>query len=584
MKPWSLLSESPNRNRITSILIPIVILMVGLATVTTSCADPDLWGHVQYGREVLRDGILPATATWTFAAEGAAWVNHENIAELLLALTVDNFGAAALPWMKLLLAALIFGLIIVSSRTSGANWLAIAIVVTLVAANIRFHWHFRPQILTYTSLAVMLAVWQYVFAHFQTADDLRRDTSKGRLKWLWLLPPLMCFWANSHGGFAAGLAILFAYHGLICLQLWWHKGWSAWPELIHLTLVTMASAAATLLNPYGFGLWKFMLDALRLPRPEISDWGPLALWTGEAAQFWSLMVVVAISLVFDRSRLRSSQLIIMALLCWQGLSHCRHLSIFAIVCGFWIPQHLHHVLDSAGKTLTRLQPCGREEHTAVSPLLLSTLLILSLFRLVPHLKSVSVNRSEYPVAAMQFLHDQQLRGKIVVTFNWAQYAIGCFAADNRTVSKSRVAVDGRFETCYPREITDIYFDFWLGTADPSKRYRSASSSPFDPAAALEFHEPDLVLLSREQRPSVRTIAQHRDDWVLLYQDGLAQVWGRRSKFGDPHSPLFVPEFDRSIGDSTQQGELAWPAFPTDRSGDERLTLKHRIEPTLERRL
>jgi hypothetical protein len=552
--------------------------MVGLATVTTSCADPDLWGHVQYGREILRDGTLPRTATWTFAAEGAAWVNHENIAELLLAWTVDTWGAAALPWMKLTLAALIFGLMILSVRKSGSNWLAIAVVVTLVAANIRFHWHFRPQILTYTSLAMMLAVWQYAFARLQADDDASRDTTTRRMKWLWLLPPLMCFWANSHGGFAAGLAILFAYHGLICLQLWWRTGWSVWPALIHLSLVSIASAAATLLNPYGIGLWKFMLDALRLPRPEISDWGPLALWTGEATQFWSLMAVVALSLIFDRRRIQSSQLIIMVLLCWQGISHCRHLSIFAIVCGFWIPQHLHSVLDSAGKTLSRLQPAGREHQFKVSPLLLSTLLILSLFRLVPHLKQVTVDRSEYPVAAMQFLHDHQLRGKVVVTFNWAQYAIGCFAADNRGDSQSRVAVDGRFETCYPREITDIYFDFWLGTEDPSQRYRSDSSSPFDPDAALEFRQPDLILLSREQGPSVRSIVRHQDKWILLYQDSLAQVWGRRTMYGDPLSPLFVPEHNRSISETRQQGQVAWPAFPVELSGDSRLT--HDVIPIL----
>jgi len=75
------------------LLIFAAILMTGLATMTTNCADPDLWGHVQYGREVLHDGVLPRTATWTYAAEGAAWVNHENIAEFLLAWTVDAWGS-----------------------------------------------------------------------------------------------------------------------------------------------------------------------------------------------------------------------------------------------------------------------------------------------------------------------------------------------------------------------------------------------------------------------------------------------------------------------------------------------------------
>jgi hypothetical protein len=65
---------------------------------------------VQYGREVLRDGTFPRTTTWSFAAEGAQWVNHGNIAELLLAWTVDSFGMLGLPAMKLVLAIIILGL------------------------------------------------------------------------------------------------------------------------------------------------------------------------------------------------------------------------------------------------------------------------------------------------------------------------------------------------------------------------------------------------------------------------------------------------------------------------------------------
>ena len=122
-----------------------------------------------------------------------------------------------------------------------------------------------------------------------------------------------------------------------------------------LGMITVASFATTLISPYDAGLWKFMLDALRLPRPEIADWGPLEILSRDASGFWLLMVIAGLSVAQDRRRVVPAQLILLCLLLWQGVNHCRHLSILAIVCGFWIPRHLHSVIESVRNCLTRLQ-------------------------------------------------------------------------------------------------------------------------------------------------------------------------------------------------------------------------------------
>ena len=175
---------------IRTALIVAAILCIGLSSMTSNCADPDLWGHVQYGREVLRDGTLPRTTTWSFAAEGAQWVNHENIAELLLAGTVDAFGMPGLPAVKLVLAVIILGLMMRSACRENCGWLAIGVTVFLVGTNLQFHWHFRPQILSYASLAAMLAIWQRAF-HCSNAlyCDAELSLLHRQMQVLWLLPP-----------------------------------------------------------------------------------------------------------------------------------------------------------------------------------------------------------------------------------------------------------------------------------------------------------------------------------------------------------------------------------------------------------
>ena len=55
-----------------------------------------------------------------------------------------------------------------------------------------------------------------------------------------------------------------------------------------------------------------------------------------------------------------------------------------------------------------------------------------------------------------------------------------------------------------------------------------------------------------------------DDWSLLYQDDLAQLWGRASIFDDDQSHRFVAINKRQLGPAPQTGSVAWPAAPESR--------------------
>jgi hypothetical protein len=183
-------------------------------------------------------------------------------------------------------------------------------------------------------------------------------------------------------------------------------------------------------------------------------------------------------------------------------------------------------------------------------------------QLGPKLSLIPVERNEYPVSAMQFLRDRGLHGRIMVTFNWAQYAIACFAEEGRE-NPSLVAIDGRLNTCYPREVLDLYLDFLLGEPTAESRLRAPKSGPYDPALALTYAEPDLLLLDRGQKPAQR-VMQKRSDWVLLYQDSLAQIWGRRDRYDEATNVDYIAVGSRRVGDELQKGFVQWPAFPASR--------------------
>ena len=78
------------------------------------------------------------------------------------------------------------------------------------------------------------------------------------------------------------------------------------------------------------------------------------------------------------------------------------------------------------------------------------------------LTTLKVERDIFPVAAFDFIGRQKLSGKMVCTFNWAQYALDAFGPRESGQAGILVQVDGRCRTSYSQEMLDMHFDFLLG--------------------------------------------------------------------------------------------------------------------------
>ena len=142
-------------------LVAATLLTCAVA-LSASMADPDLWGHVQYGRDALRDG-LPVTTTHSYTALNYPWINHENLAELLLAMGADLLGPVGMLVCKCLLGVGVIALILWNGRRQGASMLACCLVAMLVAVNLSYFWSLRPQLLSFLWYALMLALLLLVF-------------------------------------------------------------------------------------------------------------------------------------------------------------------------------------------------------------------------------------------------------------------------------------------------------------------------------------------------------------------------------------------------------------------------------------
>ncbi|MCR9197075.1 MAG: hypothetical protein NXI04_00360 [Planctomycetaceae bacterium] len=555
------LTPADNRSALTTrILWLCVFVMLGLVVMSRSKADPDLWGHVTYGKEVIRDGHLHEHTTWSYAVDDFRWVNHENIAELMLA-TADRVGGqAGLLLVKSLLTLVVLGVPVWVACQFGAGLLTCFAIVVMLSFNISFHWLVRPHMLSYACGALLMGL-----VAIGLPGAVRQRKSGERFgKVLWLVPPLMCFWTNSHGGYLAGMAILMAWLGLDAIELLFTRDERFWPTVRHHAVLYAATVIACLINPYGLELHTWMLSSLGRPRPEISEWAPLPLLSVDGLPFWGLALAAFLCLKRTQQAIRWPGLIVTALLAWQAVKHHRHLPFVAMMAAIVLAPHIESVFQQLLSSFRARLPQNvtstpSTQSTGRGGLLIPAVLLIALCAAqYPRQAMLHVDKNYYPVSAMQYMADHELEGNVFVTFNWAQYALAVFSDSS---PQSRIAFDGRFRTCYPQDVIDMYFDFILGDLPQDVRYREQASGPFDPTRCLDYKNPNLVLFERSRKNCVTTMESVSGEWCLLYQDSLAQLWGRRTVYDDSSLDTFLPPGERHISDDEQQESVAWPAFP-----------------------
>ena len=532
-----------------------------VATVVLGCAilfslnlvDPDLWGHVKYGQDAIAERALPQTATHTYTAPEHPWINHENIAELTFAVVYEFFGTLGLTLGKCLVGMGILGVMAVAARRRGAGPLVTWTFLLLVTLNLATFFPVRPQLLSFALCALAMFVLDRAFAEWPTQ-------AAPKLGWLWCLPPLVVVWVNSHGAFVAGLCILLTYLGGRAVEMLYYRRAAAWKDAAHVALVGLACAAGVLVNPYGLDLPRWLAYSLGRPRPEITEWAAPSPSDPVFVPFVLLVGVFVLSTLLDRRRRDWTHIVILALVAWQAATHVRHIAFFAILCGFWLPMPVCGLVSRLRGSAPRDLP-----EIVLAPWLrrglIGTLVLvfgLQTYALANRLYTLPVYRNMYPVDAVEFLAAHGLRGRLVVAFNWAQYAVAALSPE------VQVQFDGRFRTCYPQEVIDQHFDFLLGEHE-GRRFRSEKSGPIDGRAVLSVGQPDLILVDRSYPASVehmeQEVREHPGRWVLLYQDGVAQLYGRSERYDNPAGPQYVPPSERIVTNETRTDFVPWPALP-----------------------
>lgn len=466
-----------------------VSVLVPLGLAAKEAMDPDLWWHMATGRYILTHRLIPATDVFSFSAVGHRWVTHEWLTDVLLYAGYQAVGHAGL---SLLFAALIgaaFGLVYLRCRARPA---VSALAVAAAALASMATWGARPQMISlfFTSLYLYI---------------LEREPAGGG-RTVWLLAPLTMLWANLHSGYLTGIAII----GVTAVgsELQWlrerRQGPLLGPRARMLALVAVAALACGLVTPNGLSGAAFPFGTLsnRLIQDKIVEWFSVDFhrpWAWPILAFWLLLLG---SLALSRRRVTATQFALLLGAAGASLYSVRHVVFLSLIGGPIVAEHAGNVIQAGGG-----RPTSRRAARLLGAGLGVALMVLAIgvgTRAVALVRERSeVVESLYPVAAVDYLEQQGLEGRIYNTYHWGGYLIW---------RGLPVFIDGRAE---------VYGDEVLGDWLLAHEVRVDWEKP------LDAYDVGLVLVQSDSRLAVLLHESAR--WQAIYEDELAVVFQRASE-------------------------------------------------------
>jgi hypothetical protein len=281
------------RRPIDDVWLVLAVALPALGALLAPLSTVDVAYQVRTGDLILSAGALPRVDPFTFSAAGTEWVVQQWGAAVALALAYRPAGWAGLLVLRAILVAATFGLVLFAARRSGASartasLLALAaFVVALPALGL------RAQLLGVLCFAAVLAL-----------VAARRHSPRA----LYLAPLILLAWANVHGSFPLGLAALgwALLEDAVAARGRDPSAVAGRSAIVRDGTVLLLAALATLVNPYGPGLWLYAAGLVSDPAVTglASEWQPTAITSGGGAVFYASAFGAA--LLVGRRRDRTS--------------------------------------------------------------------------------------------------------------------------------------------------------------------------------------------------------------------------------------------------------------------------------------
>lgn len=448
--------------------------------------DPDVWWHIKDGLTILATHRWPTTDPYSFTVHGQPWIAFEWGGEVLIG-WVSKFGVQAMDalWIGLgsavVIALYVYGTI--RTRNSKAGFLAAGLLSSFAIVSFTL----RPQMLGYLYIVLTLII----------LERFRQGKSKS----IWLLPPLMLVWINTHGSWPVGLGTFFVYWmcGLVEFRMGGveAKKWKP-KERWQLALAFLLSAVVLPLNPYGTRLVALPFQVAAgypICHASVQEWLPM-LFNTTGAQFFLLLFLAFVVLQMAyRFTWRLDEMF----LCLFGFAMaCIHVRFVMIFVPFFTPI----VAVIAARWL---RPYDRAKDKYVLNAVLIAGVVVAMIHYFPTTRQLDEKvAANFPVHAVEYLREHPVPGAMFDSYDFGGYLIW---------SGYKTFIDGRGEIFEDGGVLQDYLDLSLlqrpGGLDVLRRYNIQS-----------------CILGRDASLSV--VLADLPGWQKVYSDNTSVIFVRRS--------------------------------------------------------
>lgn len=473
-------------------LLVAVAVCIGLLSYTTTqtLKDADTYLHLTTGYWIFQHQTVPSVDPYSYTLGGAPWIVHEWLSQCLLAathhlggwtglvvLTVTSFALTLAYLLRFLLPRMppIYALFFTA--------LASSVLVTHLLA--------RPHVLAWP----ILAVW---------VGSLINASEKNQSPPWWLLG-LMVLWANLHGSFTLGLALVLP----IALEAVLNSPRaSRWETLRSWGFFFCLSLLAAMMTPAGWkGLW-FTYHTVNLKHlNNIGEWMPASFIGFNPLELW-LMALLGLALT-GYLRLPVIRLLLVLGLLHQALAHGRYISLFGMLTPILIATpfgKLYPTLSAGKSQVSTLDRFFDKLAAPAKPMTvaIAVVLVLSTGFVTGQLGKHRPDAAITPKAAVDAAIQAGATGHVLNGYGFGGYLI------YRGIP---VFIDGR---------ADLYGDQHMGV------YLDAleSNKPEKIQKTLDDFKISWTLLPPNS--STLLYLNTRPDWKKIYEDDIAVVHLRQT--------------------------------------------------------
>ena len=386
-----------------------------MGAVKLTQADGDLSAHIRMGNVILSTHHIPTHSLASYTAANEPMVGHAWLAEVFFA-TLFRIGGLPLICVFVgIVVGLTHGAIAIFLRRRGVDprWAFLAALLSLALAAT--HWLARPHLFSIVGSALTLFLL---------------ESERPRRQIYFVL--LFAVWANLHGGWLYGLAVIAMYIvGDLVEAALSSSGRAAWLARTKRDATSFVLAAvATIVNPFGAAIYRevlFAATSASLSKNMAEFLPPNFQEPSQWAFLTALLLTVALlSLCVRRMPLNWLAVVVMSL--FFALRSFRNIALFGVTAWPLIALHVARAFSKSSRPFPFFTEFARLDlGTRVgiygAPVA-AMMLVLGLNRGSVggvHLIADHFDYKTFPVAAVDKARAAQLQGRVFDSWKWGGY-------------------------------------------------------------------------------------------------------------------------------------------------------------------